>query len=624
LALLEIENLTVAYGSRSRPPTMAVRDVSFELEAGQFVGLVGESGSGKSTLGNAILRLLPPPGRITRGRVCFKGQDLVPLREEILRPRRWKEFSTVFQSSMNALNPVKAIETQFRDALTEHARMSEPEMRDRIAQMLEMVHLDISFLRFYPHELSGGMRQRVAIALALLLRPEFVLLDEPTTGLDVVVQSEILRNLRALQEELGFAVLLISHDLGTVLEVSDSVLVMYAGEIVESQSARDVLGNPVHPYTRALMGSYADPRAQEVAVTYIPGRPPDLSSPPTGCPFAPRCPEALPVCQDQDPRLTAMWGGKAACHVAHQWWEAELGRAPRPERPRPGREGMVVVETHLDTTGGPAHEKVLRVEGVSKTYVHRRLLKQGTVVHAVNGVSFDVRRGLVTALVGESGSGKSTLARMVMGSERPDEGKIYFGDLRIDTLKGRQLRQYRKHAQMVFQDPFAALNPTKTVLDTLSRPLVNHLGLKGERARQRARELLETVGLTPVEQFERAYPHQLSGGQQQRVVVARALAPEPELIVADEPISMLDVSIRAEILQLLSWLLRDRQIALLYITHDFLSARVLADEILVLRKGNVEERGPTLEVILKPKAPYTQLLLEAVPNPFINAGTKSE
>jgi peptide/nickel transport system ATP-binding protein len=610
MALLEASSLSVAYGSEAGRPTRAVRDVSFSLQDGEFVGLLGESGSGKTTLGNALLRLLPPPGRVTSGTVSFDGADLLAMPYEELRRLRWRDISTVFQSSMNSLNPVISIEAQFRDVIEEHTSMRGPAVRSRIGELLEMVMIDPSFMRFYQHELSGGMKQRVSIALALALKPRFVLLDEPTTGLDVIVQRSILDNVRALQQEQGFAVLLISHDLGTVMEISDRVMVMYAGKIVEDQPSRSMLAEPMHPYSRGLLGAYADPRSDSVRIAYIPGRPPDLSGPLRGCMFAPRCKEALERCWTEEPLLLPMGGGEAACHVAEAQYAAPAGEAVV----RPDVDGEVF--TKSGSGGGRVRgSEVLTVSSVSKSYRTRRGLRVSQV-DAVRDVSFSLRAGMVTALVGQSGSGKTTLARLVTGVERPSAGTVSFGSVRVDRLRKRELRDYRQHIQLVFQDPFAALNPTRTVGYTLSRPLVNYRGASRAEVRSLVSSLLETVGLSPASQYVDKFPHQLSGGQQQRVVVARALAPDPEIIVADEPISMLDVSIRAEILELLDSLVRERSIAMLYITHDLLSARVLADEVLVLHRGRLVESGPTLDVIRGAKDAYTRELLDAIPNPF--------
>lgn len=613
MALLEVEKLDVTYATKHRPPLFAVRDVSFQLKEGEFVGLVGESGSGKSTLGNAILRLLQPPGIISAGSVRFNGKDITTMPESELRHMRWRDFSTVFQSSMNSLNPVYKIEAQFTDVMAEKSDLSRQQIHDHIAELLQMVKIDPSFMRFYPHELSGGMKQRVALALALALQPKFVLLDEPTTGLDVLVQKEIMQNLRDLQRRMGFAVILISHDLGTVLEVSDRLLVMYAGELVEEQPADSMLQHAIHPYTHGLLGSYADPAADLVEISYIPGRPPDLTTPPKACPYAPRCPEVIAICRQVKPELLPMWGGRAACHVAQMEWETSR----KTNDARVVDEGPALVDAAFseDKSHKSLHlegAEVLRLEHVCKTYERRQGLKKNRV-QAVNDVSFSLRAGHVTGLVGQSGSGKSTIARLVTGIECPDSGEIWFGETRVDKLSGRALHDYRSDVQYVFQDPFSALNPAHNIEYLLMRPLINYKHLSGDAARKRSLELLETVGLSPPEQFMNKNPHQLSGGQRQRVVVARALAPEPALIIADEPISMLDVSIRAEILQLLDKLVREQRIAMLYITHDLLSARLLSDEILVLNKGAVVEQGPAKQVIRQPHDPYTRMLLDAIP-----------
>jgi peptide/nickel transport system ATP-binding protein len=435
----------------------------------------------------------------------------------------------------------------------------------------------------------------------------------------VLVQKEIMENLLTLQREQGFAVLLISHDLGTVLGVSDRVLVMYAGELIEDSPADCMLEHPIHPYTHGLLGSYADPAAVDVAISYIPGRPPDLTKPPKACPYAPRCPEAIKICWEQKPELLPMWDGRAACHVAEMQWRAKEER--HDDRLE---EGPVLVDAAFsEATSHKAlkleGEEVLRLNNVCKTYERRIGLKK-TTVQAVDGVSFTLRAGHVTGLVGQSGSGKSTIARLVTGIEFPNSGEIIFGKTQVTKLRGKALHDYRRHVQYVFQDPFSALNPAHTLQYLLMRPLQNYMGLNAEKAQERVKELLEVVGLTPVEQFETKRPHQLSGGQRQRVVVARALAPEPDIIIADEPISMLDVSIRAEILQLLDKLVRERRIAMLYITHDLLSARLLSDEILVLNRGTVVEQGPATQVIRQPNDEYTRQLLEAIPKLNIGEG----
>ena len=612
MALLEVTDLSVTYSPRDSPAVRAVDHVSFRVEEGEFVGLLGESGCGKSTLGNGVLRLLEKPARISGGTVVFDGRDITHTPEEELRSLRWVDLSTVFQSSMNSLNPVITIREQFADAFAAHPEAAGPDLDvvQRAGDLLEMVSLQRDVLRRYPHELSGGMKQRVALALALALRPRFVLLDEPTTGLDVVVQREILDRLAELRHELGFAVLFISHDLGTVMEMADRVMVMYGGELVENQPAEDMVETHLHPYSAGLLGSYADPRDEVVQVAFIPGRPPDLSREHAGCLFEPRCPVSVDACRTQHPALLPAGRGEARCLLVE---DALRDGVPR-HRVSPADRLDAVFAADETPRGAADGQPVLVVEDVSKTYRVRHSGKV-TTTDAVQHVSFALRPGRVSALVGQSGSGKTTIARMVTGVERPTGGTVRFGDTEVNRLGRRALRRYRSHVQLVFQDPFAALNPTRTVCYAISRPLRNHKKLDTKQSRDRAAELLETVGLSPAEHYLDKLPHQLSGGQRQRVVIARALASEPSVLVADEPISMLDVSIRAEIVALLDALVRDHGIAMLYITHDLLSARLLADDVMVLNKGVMVEQGPTIQVIRDAQDPYTRKLLAAIPRP---------
>ncbi|MEU8226506.1 ABC transporter ATP-binding protein [Kribbella sp. NPDC048915] len=617
MALLEVRDLCIRYEPKQRPVVDAVSQLSFSIDEGEFVGLIGESGSGKTTVGTAILRLLERPGRITGGSIVFDGTDITELSQDQLRKYRWRDIATVFQSSMNSLNPVARVEAQFADVIQCHTELRGAEITERIKTLFDMVLIDPKFMTAYPHELSGGMRQRVNLALALAIEPRFVVLDEPTTGLDVVVQHSILENVRRLQKELGFAVLFISHDLGSVLDLSDRTMVMYAGKLVEEQSARQLLRDPLHPYTKGLLGSYGDPRAETVRITYVPGRPPDLAHRPTGCAFAARCPERVELCSEVEPAQAVVDDALVACHVA----AVQRGVADGLEVGPPIRTfaGPQFVKSASDAVIANQGRPLVTVDGVSKTYVRRQGLR-AVRTEAVADVNFVLRRGGVTALVGQSGSGKSTIARMITGVDAPTTGQITFhgsdGDQVVARMRGRRLRNYRGCVQMVFQDPYSALNPTKTLGASLARPLINFQKLRGAALKDRIIELLETVALSPGSRYLNRYPHELSGGQRQRVVIARALAVEPELIVADEPISSLDVSIRAEVLELFDKLVHDRSMGILYITHDLLSARMLCDEVLVLNEGKVVEQGPSLDVIRAPKDDYTRKLLEAIPNPF--------
>ncbi|KZX20950.1 ABC transporter ATP-binding protein [Rathayibacter tanaceti] len=540
--ILRVEHVSIDYGE-GEGATRAVRDVSIELAEGEFVGLVGESGSGKSTLGFALTRLAKPPARLVGGRILFDGTDVGALAPEQLRAQRQGGFAMVLQSGMNALNPVRSVRHHFVDIYRAHRHVEPSRWEARSRELVGRVQLPESVLDRYPGELSGGMRQRVSIALALSLEPRLMVFDEPTTALDVLVQHAVMDTIIELQRAERFTAVLISHDLGVVLEATDRVLVMHDGRIVEDAPSLDVLQRPSAEYTRMLLSHYADPRAEVIE---------------------------LPGLRE---------------------------RAARP------------AGSPVDASAVTA----LHVESVSKRYPGPRRGEPEVV--AVDDVSFELPAGRSLALVGASGSGKSTLAKLITGVEKPTSGELRLGEQRIDRMRGRQLRTLRKDVQMVFQDPYAALNPLHTVEYTLTRPVENYTGLSRGEARERVLELLRTVGLAPEEEFAAKLPHQLSGGQRQRVVIARALASEPQVLIADEPVSMLDVSLRAGVLALLEELRESRGLSLLYITHDLLSARLVTDEVIVLNRGRIVERGVTAEVLRHPQDEYTIALLDAVPNP---------
>lgn len=556
--LLDVQNLSVEYASPGTTPVTAVHDVSFSLRRGEFVGLVGESGSGKSTLGFALTRLQKPPARISGGRILFGGRDIRELDTEELRRQRQGGFAMVLQSGMNALNPVRTVGAHFQDIFAAHGHVPRESRDARARELIGKVGLDAEVLKRYPGELSGGMRQRASIALALSLEPQLMVFDEPTTALDVLVQHAVMDTIKELQHAERFTAILISHDLGIVLEATDRVMVMHEGRIVEDASSRKILEDPSDEYTRMLLSHYADPRAKTIS---IPGF-------------------------------------------------VDLGTRRREGRSRTDVTETVPTVSERDSRRADA---AIVVEGVSKLYPAPRRGQEA--VTAVDDVSFRLEPGEALALVGASGSGKSTIAKLITGVEKPSSGTVRFGDTDVATLKRRGLRDLRKDVQMVFQDPYAALNPLHTVEYALTRPVMNYTKLRGQEARARVLELLETVGLAPVEQFAAKLPHQLSGGQRQRVVIARALASDPQVLIADEPVSMLDVSLRAGVLALLEDLRERWGISMLYITHDLLSARLVTENILVLNSGRVVERGETSEVLQHPEDPYTVQLLDAVPNP---------
>jgi oligopeptide/dipeptide ABC transporter ATP-binding protein len=536
--MLSVRGLTVEYPT-DEGVTVAVDDVSFEIHTGEVLGLAGESGSGKSTIGQAILQILQPPGRVTRGEIRFEGADILVLGAAGLQRFRWRQGSMVFQSAMNALNPVITVGEQLADTLLAHGAVPRAEVRRRAGELLDLVDIDRRNLDAYPHQLSGGMRQRVVIAIALALRPRLVIMDEPTTALDVVVQKEILHRVIKLEKEQSFSILFISHDLPLMLAFADRIGILHQGKLVDLAPSAALHDEDRHPYTRRLMSAF--------------------------------------------PSLTG----------------------PRSQLARAGSPGASPAE--------PGRAALLSIRGLHKSYRAGGGGLFGRPRTVLRDVSFDLAPGEIVALVGESGCGKSTLARQVMRLEKPDAGSILFeGEDVVAREPRRASLRYRGRVQIVFQDPFGSLNPIHTVAHHLARPLLRHRRVPRERVRERVLELLTLVGLEPAASFVDRYPHTLSGGQRQRVAIARALAVEPRLILADEPTSMLDVSIRLEILSLFRKLASERGITILFITHDLASARNLADRIVVLYAGTVVEEGLAEDVIAAPKHPYTRLLLSSV------------
>ncbi|MEW1839394.1 ABC transporter ATP-binding protein [Nonomuraea angiospora] len=560
---LSLRDLTIGYGGLT-----AVDGISLDVAAGEIVALVGESGCGKTSVARALLGLLPRTATVTGS--ALLGEDELAGRTDWTNIRG-SRVAIVPQGAMTGLSPVHRIGDQLTEMLTLHGGRSEP------AELLERVGLQQAMLRCYPHELSGGQRQRVAIALALAGEPRLLVADEPTTGLDVITQRQIL----ALLASLGTSMLIVSHDLAGLIPYADRVAVMYAGRLAEVRPARTLADEHAHPYTAGLLT--ATPVAdRRVPWGSIPGSAPALDLLPSGCRFAPRCPLATDRCADEAPPLRAYGAAQVACH--HQ---------DKPAYP---------VVPRGDHPHGPP---VARVRGVRHVYRAR-----SRTVEALRGVDLDIHAGEIVGLVGESGSGKSTLSRIVLGLLRPSSGRVEIAGEELTTRRGRGLRRLQQRIGFVHQDPYDALHPGMRVASLVAEPLVL-AGMPREQRAGRVREAAGAAGLPVTDEFLRRFPGQLSGGQRQRVSIARALAAEPTLLIADEATSMLDVSTRAGIATTLRTLAVDRALAVLFVTHDLGEAVQSCDRIVVLRNGTVVEHGLSADLARAPSHAYTAQLLEA-------------
>jgi peptide/nickel transport system ATP-binding protein len=606
--LLDVQGLSVVYGGTDRQ-VRVVDDVSIAVSPGEALGVVGESGCGKSQTMLAILRLLPHGGRVGSGRVLFDGRDLIELPDEDMRRMRGRGIAYIAQDALSALNPVMTIGRQMAEPLVVEDGMSEDAARRRCAELLDLVGIPGAAARLdsFPHQLSGGMRQRVLIAMAISCRPRVLIADEPTTALDVTLQAQILALIDRLRRELGMALVLVSHDLGLVAGITDQVAIMYAGRVVEVAATPAVFAGPQHPYTRALLA--AIPRLDAPVADRlrpIPGLPPDPAHRPAGCAFQPRCGLAELRCADDRPDLEARHDDsdhRVSC------WIASTRSAAAPVRP--GVEPAAGSSPVVESDGISVRD--LKVHFPIRRGVLRRV---SGMVHAVDGVSFSVGQGMTVGLVGESGSGKTTTGRALLGLVPPSGGAIsHFGrDLEELRRDGRTLPRL---GQMVFQDPYASLNPRMTVGATLAEVLAVHRIVSEDGIDQRVHALLDSVGLRPG--AARLHPHELSGGQRQRIAIARALAIEPKFIVCDEVVSALDVSIQGQIINLLQELQRARGLTYLFISHDLSVVRHISHRIVVMYGGKIMETAPRDRLFRTPHHPYTHALLSAVsiPDPRI-------
>ena len=633
MSLLSIRNLSVNYHTQSGT-VQAVSGVSLDVEEAQHLGVIGESGCGKTTLMRAIIRVLPRNGEIPSGEIIFKGRNLLALSDMEMRQLRWREIATIPQASMDSLDPVQRVGKQVEKLLTVRGGLDSRTAKRRAVDLFELVGLDPERLTHYPHEFSGGMKQRAVIAMALALGPSLLIADEPVTALDVIVQHQILEVLKRLQDEFKLTVMLITHDISVVAQVCDSVAVMYAGQIVERADARPFFSSPNHPYSLGLQQAFPNLIRPKDVLVSIEGYPPDLRQPPPACRFAERCPFVQPQCHEIDPVLEDVATNHQAACLRSEEMESLRQQAADPliwqqteaAQQYQGNGKIVDVVVALDAGNeavvvGSDEEVLLEVRDVSKRYKigggFAGLIRgeQEQTVFAVNGVSFRLRRGESLGLAGESGCGKTTTGKLLVRLLDPSEGQIFFDGVDLMGLEGASLLDFRRRVQLMFQNPFEALNPRFTLFRSLAEPLIIH-GWKDEDQRlERIIETLDRVNLRPAEIFLDKYPHQLSGGQLQRVVLARSLVLHPDFLVADEPVSMLDVSVRAGILNTTKRLAKEMGLTTVYISHDLSLLQYTCDRIAVMYLGHIVEVGPSQEIIGNPKHPYTQALISAVPVP---------
>ncbi|MCF2150976.1 ABC transporter ATP-binding protein [Desmonostoc muscorum LEGE 12446] len=550
-ALFCIENLRVAYPQRSgEAPSWAVDDVSFTLQRGEKMGLVGESGCGKSTIGRAVMRLLPASSRV-EGRVTFQGQSVFDLTPNQLRKFRGEAIALIFQDPMTRLDPLMTIGKHCIETLQAHSpELSAPQAKEKALATLAKVNIPASRWNQYPHEFSGGMRQRVAIALALLLNPKLIVADEPTTSLDVTVSAQILKELTRLCSEENMGLLLISHDLAMVAEYCDRIGVMYHGKMVEMGTTESVFRQPQHEYTRSLLKA------------------------------------ALHI-QAVDEIGTGDWG---------------LGTGEEKQLANIKEKSPILSVTDLK-----------QYYTIEPNFIERLFNRQSETIKAVDGINLDLYPGEILGLVGESGCGKSTLSRTILQLIRPTSGKVEFLGQDLTKLSPQEIRSSRRQIQMVFQDPHACLNPAMTVGQSIADPLFIHNLANPVKAKEQVLWMLEKVGLTPPEIYYERYPSDLSGGQQQRVAIARALITHPKLLICDEPVSMLDASVQSQVLDLMLQLKEEFELTYLFITHDLWLARFLCDRIAVMNGGKIVELGDTKKIFANPQHPYTKTLLDAAP-----------
>ena len=609
--LLQIEELRTEIRLRSAT-VHALDGVSLTVEAGECLGIVGESGSGKTMTALSIMQLLPPGGHIIGGKILLDGQEISSLDDDGMRHIRGNEVGMIFQDPMTSLNPTMTVGDQIAETVLLHRGADTKTARARAVEVLGLVGMPRPAERVsnYPHQLSGGMRQRVMIAMALACEPKLLIADEPTTALDVTIQKQILELIDDLRRRLGLAVILVTHDLGVIAGRADRVVVMYAGKVMETTTTARLFANPRHPYTEALFGALPEKAADQTERLYsIPGMPPDLTSPPTGCRFAARCRYVQDRCRQADPPLEGdSWEHVFRCYfpVGRAEKDADAARLDVTEVAHE-RRAPADVMADGDGTLLQADNLVKNFTVTSGAVLQRKIGE----VSAVAGVSFSIRAGKTFGMVGESGCGKTTIGRLIAGLEKATDGSILLDGEDLTKLSKRERRRRSPKIQLMFQDSYASMDPRMRVATILREPLaIQRIGSRQEQ-RNKIAAILDEVGL-PRAAVER-YPHEFSGGQRQRLGLARALILNPKLVVADEPVSALDVSIQAQILNLMLDLQRDLGLTYLFISHDLSVVRYLSETIGVMYLGKMVEVGPADDVYSRPVHPYTKGLIDTVP-----------
>ncbi|KJQ55526.1 ABC transporter ATP-binding protein [Microbacterium sp. SA39] len=614
--VLSVRDLAVSFASEAGRVD-AVRGVSFDLEAGKTLGIVGESGSGKSVTSLAIMGLLDENAKVT-GSIMYEGRELLGMSDKQLSVIRGNGMSMVFQDPLTSLTPVFTVGDQLIEALTVHRSLSKKDAWNRSIELLNLVGISEPERRMksFPHEFSGGMRQRVVIAIAMANNPKLIICDEPTTALDVTIQAQILDLIEKAQQETGAAVMMITHDMGVVARTADDVMVMYAGKPVEQAPVHELFHKTRMPYSIGLLG--AIPRvdkAEKEPLTPIKGNPPLLINLPDACPFADRCPIVMDACRTKEPELLPVATGsgdlhRAACIRADEIEDGGLlGGVPvYPVR--------AVPESPLAKLPREERPITLEVKNLTKTFPLLKgafLKRKVGEVHAIKGVSFDVREGETMAIVGESGSGKTTTLLQIMDMVKQTDGDIVIAGTSVNDIHSHKVeRELRRDIQIVFQDPMGALDPRMTVADIISEPLFA-IGTPKDEAHRRVDELMDLVGLNPAHSDR--FPQAFSGGQRQRIGIARALSTNPKIVVLDEPVSALDVSIQAGVINLLDELKAKLGLSYLFVAHDLSVVRHIADRVAVMYLGDFVEHGDVDDVFENPQHPYTKALLSAIPVP---------